>query len=93
MHIDAVEWSSPLTLIYSQRFITLSNESGEMAALRATPHHTTAMLQQITSRAPLTTHLQTDRDLSPIISLCVRLLPLNFSLLFPPHVFCVLNHV
>lgn len=88
------KWSSPLTLIYSQRFITLSNESGEMAALRATPHHTTAMLQQITSRAPLTTHLQTDRDLSPsIISLCVRLLPLNFSLLFPPHVFCVLNHV
>lgn len=51
------EWSSPLTPIYSQRFITAANEWGEMAALGATPHHTTAMLQQIISSATLTNTL------------------------------------
>ena len=59
--IHWAQWSSPLTLIYSQRFITPANERGEMAALRATPHSTTAVLQQITSSVPLTnTPMHTD---------------------------------
>lgn len=82
--IPWAEQSSPLTLIYSQQFITYANEWGEVAALRATPRYRTAVLQEILSSATLPnrlTHILGHRQSSFLLDCFAYVIP-NLCLFF-----------